>query len=304
MTGFLYNLIATARRQRPVLQPRPLSRFETKPLAQATEEPFTMPQTSSPRITQDTETVSARPAPETRFQDTVRSSPTSMPPLPKPVDSPEPTPMAPPPQRSSPSTFVAKVIREIQTAAPAPPVPSPAMRTTPVPPVSDPTIRRTEAQKDPAPGPAIPRQRPPDTHPQAPLPRVADVPPVTARPAEMSTRHRQPTVERHFTTERLIVESATAPRVAPAIHQPQAGRPTPKALPVSPASPVPPRQRPPLNTLQAKPAGQPAVRVSIGTVEIRAVSTPRRPAPRPRIGTPPPLSLDDYLGQRHRGAFE
>jgi hypothetical protein len=48
------------------------------------------------------------------------------------------------------------------------------------------------------------------------------------------------------------------------------------------------------------PANEPPVRVTIGRIEVRAV-TPPAPQPRPRPERPGPLSLNDYLEQRREG---
>ena len=53
---------------------------------------------------------------------------------------------------------------------------------------------------------------------------------------------------------------------------------------------------------EAKPEGTPTIQVTIGRVEVRAITPPATPAPRTRPARPgPALSLDDYLRERNRG---
>ena len=72
-----------------------------------------------------------------------------------------------------------------------------------------------------------------------------------------------------------------------------------------PAATVRPRSR--LTTARrAAPAKQigdqpPAVRVTIGRIEVRAVVPPPQAPPRPAPRGPAPLALDEYLEQRRSG---
>lgn len=89
-------------------------------------------------------------------------------------------------------------------------------------------------------------------------------------PAEHPVAPAKAVAARRPSTQRIVVEPATAP------HRP-AGAPLPVA---------------------ADPA--PVINITIGRVEVRAVSTP--PAPRrPEARGPRPMTLDEYLKQRGGG---
>jgi len=94
------------------------------------------------------------------------------------------------------------------------------------------------------------------------------------------------------------VASAVRPPAPPFLADPQA---SPVASAIRP--PVAPRSGGVRNpeALPASSAPAPAIQVSIGRVEVRAIfpepAVRSAPAPRSR----PTLSLDDYLNQRNRG---
>jgi len=63
-----------------------------------------------------------------------------------------------------------------------------------------------------------------------------------------------------------------------------------------------PRVRKDLSAVDQRPSTTPPIiRVTIGRVEVRAVHQPT-PAPKPAKGSPPKLSLEDYLHKRERGS--
>jgi hypothetical protein len=56
----------------------------------------------------------------------------------------------------------------------------------------------------------------------------------------------------------------------------------------------------PRATLRETPQQAPTIRVTIGRIDVRAVTAPAEPA-RETVRPQPRLSLDDYLKQRNRG---
>jgi len=116
-------------------------------------------------------------------------------------------------------------------------------------------------------------------------------------PARAGSRVRK-RVRQAQRAEQIVPEEATMPPAYPDQPEPAAATPTPRAV-VRPTTrrrrsePAAPRQQ------VAREA--PPVRVTIGRIEVRAV-TPAAPAPQRRPPRrPPPLSLDDYLEQRQSG---
>jgi hypothetical protein len=160
---------------------------------------------------------------------------------------------------------------------------------TPVSPAA--TVQHLEERSAERPGPKEPAREPPvaarSTGPDAePKPQVpADARSRVVPPLEGTTSARRP--------ERVEPVVTPVPLELPTL---PAGRGTAIVRPVvvRSASAAPP------SSLPALPEAEPAVRVSIGRVEVRAIATVQ-PPPAPRRTPPQPtLSLDEYLERRRR----
>jgi hypothetical protein len=68
---------------------------------------------------------------------------------------------------------------------------------------------------------------------------------------------------------------------------------------ITPLSMRPPPESRPVATAEASDSA-PVIRVTIGRIDVRAVSPPQAPAPKAKP-SPPALSLEDYLRSRHSG---
>jgi len=302
MRGFLQNLIATARQQRPVLRPRPISLFEgLSPTDMSTEIHDELPRVPQGNTaSNETDMSHAAPAPRTNDAENF-SSPVATP-MVQQADS-QPSTQAPPSPVAATQHTIIKVVGEVRAAAPAPVLQSAAVVT----PVVHTASREAKPQHNPAQQTAA---QPPKTTTQPVTEQLVkshdkDTPPPALTRVKKSIVHKEHSVQHHHSHERVTLEKAATPRQTSVEHkpQPQIARPQPVA-----ATPVPQfSQRPatlptPLQSATAE--TQHTVHVSIGTVEIQAVSTPRPAAPRPRAATPQPMSLDDYLQQRNRESFE
>jgi hypothetical protein len=60
--------------------------------------------------------------------------------------------------------------------------------------------------------------------------------------------------------------------------------------------------RPPRTTLRTRQEEPPTVRVTIGRVDVRAVTPEQPPEPKPKPRPAPRMSLDEYLSRERRSA--
>ena len=168
---------------------------------------------------------------------------------------------------------------------PVPPVPVPVQAIKPLqaPPrngVEHGTAVRLASQPAPAQVPALAKATRPDRTP--PAPRSPRQPPDTASPAAPLPRQRPgDNAPGIFTAPR---PAATPP--AQTLARARAAQPASRkaALPATP------------------PAAPPAVQITIGRVEVRALTTAERSGPRTARPAAPRLSLDDYLRTRGNGS--
>ncbi|MCP4127235.1 MAG: hypothetical protein GY753_09260 [Gammaproteobacteria bacterium] len=130
------------------------------------------------------------------------------------------------------------------------------------------------------------------------------------RTAEIKTATKvvEKTLEtRHSETRETIVKETLLPasqkRAKPLSVTPKQFKTRPQEKPPAQASMIPPRIEPTAHKPETTPVS-PNINVSIGTVEIRAMSPrPARPAP-PRSTATKPMSLDTYLQQHSGGSKE
>jgi len=107
-----------------------------------------------------------------------------------------------------------------------------------------------------------------------------------------------PRDERDTAVTKVVTERSTAP--APPVTETAESnlRPRDFTLPSFTAQDIVDRLP---HESRSTPAPLPTIKVNIGRIDVRAVTTPPAPAPRQRKKTQPSLSLDDYLKQRAGG---
>ena len=118
-----------------------------------------------------------------------------------------------------------------------------------------------------------------------------------APPRGVAEGQRQPALEPAIPRpEPFRVRTQRGPLPATVVVRPHVMSHIDPIRPVEPAAPVPAV----LPKAMRKPA--PTIQVTIGRIEVRAITLPAPPAPRFKPARPgPALSLDDYLKQRNEG---
>ncbi len=295
MSDYLSRLAARLADPAAALKPRLPGRFESLPVSrpsldlEGADVARTDEVAATPLAPRGTPPLSPAPAPAA---DEPRPEPSPRSPSPLEGDvglPPQPPPTAddrpPGPRRAPRAAQAAETMPEANPAPiPRPPalfsLPSRAAEVAPTePPPAMPTSvtpRRVEEMAEPDTGrlaPLVPRV------PVAPRPGPAD----SNEPLEGPTR--QPTVAEAAIAADTVAQPAQPPLMPPPAYLTPAPPQTPAGSPAVPSPPQPP-----------------VIRVTIGRIEVRAVTPPpiAPPAPRP-APRPPSLSLDDYLKERRGG---
>lgn len=175
----------------------------------------------------------------------------------------------------------------------------PTEKRRPVPPLSD--ERQPARSRPSAAAPAIPSEVRPASAPEPPA-SVRSVTPDVDPVARGSMPHITASRKAH----RQIEPAAPRAGIGPAASQ---AAPRPSGEPIlgwaGGGTVVEPHFTKPIADVplpQARANQSPTIRVTIGRVEVRAITPPAPPAARPKPArTGPVLSLDDYLKQRSRG---
>lgn len=279
MTGYLHALGALAVGHAPALRPRPRSLFEPGNTGSPGEEAGWPGEI-------DVERMAPAPRPRTR-RSAIQFVPTDVDPRPVAATTPlEPMP-TPAPVRLQPPVSVTE-----------PASSAPDVSATPSP-IGD--RPRTGPPASRAAAPLALVEPPPPSRPTSPAAAVTSVPappeparsgPVPAEPAPARERAVPAAEEsRQVVVERVVREVVHASRTdnnRPARNEEAPVRPRirPPVVPARIAAPTP-------QTAAPEPA--PVIHVSVGRVEVRAVSPMPQPQPQPQPSRVPALALEDYL---------
>lgn len=279
MSDFLANLASRALALSQPVRPRVASLFEPSSAARPVAE-----------FERDSVVEAAPPAADMASLAASPATPPLQRAMPPPVPTRSPPPPQPvavlwPPQPSGEVTPAQPAATLAQSHVPAPPVlPVPVASLARVPPPQPIDVR---------PEPGEPVIRPLRATP-APPPVAAPAPPAPSTEIHIETR----VVERIAAArEPAAVVASKAQAPGPPLTAPPPTGIRPQITPAAPArqAPVPAEPTPP-------PAPPAVVRVTIGRVEVRAITPPTAPAPPSRSArNVPVLTLDQYLQQRRGG---